>query len=375
MRSYWLFILLAATSCNSSLTDFLNDKEPDPWKKRRKITINNSAQAENLVNFPLLVRIDSTRIDYGNTQDAGQDIQFRDSDGVTVLPHEIEKWNEAGSSYIWVKVPQIDASSANDHIWMYYSNPAANDGQSVTAVWDSSFRGVWHLASTVNDSTANAFHGTNNGTAIGSGILGDARTFNGTSNWINLGSNRAFLNNAAATTMSAWINVPATISTLQGVLSVSINNGGVPTVASRASLRLTGTNQVDFAGRALDADTTSGQTTTGSPIASISTWYCIAAVANYTAKTVVFYVNGNAVADNNTSLAALWNAAVTDNSNSASISIGAEDDGSAAYFSGVMDEVRIANVDRSAAWAAADYKSMSDTFVSFGPEEASPRVP
>ena len=54
------------------------------WTARRKITFDNSAQAENLTNFPALVKLDSTRIDYTRTQDLGQDIRFTDSDGITL---------------------------------------------------------------------------------------------------------------------------------------------------------------------------------------------------------------------------------------------------------------------------------------------------
>lgn len=366
------FGVLVTLQCNAGITAFLSDKGPDAWTRRRKLTIDNTAQAENLTNFPLLVRVDSARIDYAQVQDAGQDIQFRDSDGSTVLSHEIEKWNEAGSSYIWVRVPQIDAASASDYIWMYYGNAATSDGQAVTAVWDANFRGVWHLGSSTNDSTINAFHGTNVGTTTTTGLQGEGRLFGG-AEWINLGTNKAFLNNAASVTMSGCLKAPANITTLQGVLSFAVS--GAPSNASRASLRLTNSNQLDFAGRSTDTDTTSGRTTSASPLNPAASWYCVTAVANYAGKSVVLYVNGSAKTDNGTNLTPLWAANATDNANSACGSIGAEDDGSGAFFSGILDEVRFANTARSAAWIAADYKSLSDGFLTFGSEETDPRQP
>src|SRR5688572_6468348 len=48
------------------------------WAYRRKITFDNSAQAENLTNFPVLAKLDATRINYSNTQNSGQDIRFTD---------------------------------------------------------------------------------------------------------------------------------------------------------------------------------------------------------------------------------------------------------------------------------------------------------
>ncbi|MGH7253902.1 MAG: DUF2341 domain-containing protein, partial [Nitrospiraceae bacterium] len=132
---------------------------PCNWSRRRKLTFNNAAQAENLVNFPVLVVLNSSRIDYGLTQNQGQDLRFTDSDGVTLLAHEIEKWDEAGTSYVWVKVPQIDASSTTDHIWMYYGNATVADGQDAGPVWSNGYAGVWHLGeggnTTRQDSTCN----------------------------------------------------------------------------------------------------------------------------------------------------------------------------------------------------------------------------
>ncbi|HZM64196.1 MAG TPA: DUF2341 domain-containing protein, partial [Candidatus Saccharimonadales bacterium] len=119
------------------------------WSNRRKITINNSASAVNLTNYPLLIKINSSRIDYSKTQSAGQDLRFVDpSNDNLVLPYEIEEFNETGDDYVWVKVPQIDAGSTTDYIWMYYGNGSASDGQDATNVWDSDYKVVQHLEET-----------------------------------------------------------------------------------------------------------------------------------------------------------------------------------------------------------------------------------
>jgi hypothetical protein len=41
------------------------------WSTRRALTFNNAAQAENLVGFPVLVKLDPSRIDYAKVQAAG----------------------------------------------------------------------------------------------------------------------------------------------------------------------------------------------------------------------------------------------------------------------------------------------------------------
>src|SRR6185295_13265445 len=72
------------------------------------------------------------------------------------------------TSYVWVRVPHIDASSDTDHIYMDYGDAALADGQSVPATWASTYRGVWHLSQDPNaggtgdirDSSGAANHAT-----------------------------------------------------------------------------------------------------------------------------------------------------------------------------------------------------------------------
>ena len=75
------------------------------WQFRRELTFDNSSRAEHLIDFPVLVKLDATRIDYGQTQDNGEDLRFFDGTGTRPLAHEIELWDESGTSYVWVKVP------------------------------------------------------------------------------------------------------------------------------------------------------------------------------------------------------------------------------------------------------------------------------
>jgi len=67
-----------------------------------------------------------------------------DTDG-TALSYEIEKWDETATSYVWVKVPQIDINSNTDYIYMYYGNTGASDVQNVNGVWNSDYTAVWHF--------------------------------------------------------------------------------------------------------------------------------------------------------------------------------------------------------------------------------------
>ena len=97
----WDFSGSSGYTYDSATTEFSNEQiqlkgasssswYSTSWGYRKKITFNNSAQAENLTNFSVLIKLNSSLIDYSKTQDSGQDIRFTDSDGLTLLSYEIE---------------------------------------------------------------------------------------------------------------------------------------------------------------------------------------------------------------------------------------------------------------------------------------------
>ncbi len=124
--------VLAATSAIDDAYSVNEDTTPTMdwwdtnWTKRQKLTVDNSVQTENLADFAVLVKLNSDNIDYAQTQGNGRDLRFFDADG-TALAHEIEEWNEAGDSYVWVSGAQIDSSSSTEFIWMYYGNASAEN--------------------------------------------------------------------------------------------------------------------------------------------------------------------------------------------------------------------------------------------------------
>jgi hypothetical protein len=335
---------------------------PCSWQKRRKLTFNNSAQAENLVNFPVLVVLNSSRIDYGQTQNAGQDLRFTDSDGVTLLAHEIEKWDEAGTSIVWVKVPQIDASSTTDHIWMYYGNATVADGQDAGAVWSNGYAGVWHLneasSATRQDSTCN-----NNDVADTTTVAGATGKIGGAADFDVLNSEYLTISDAAQTgldlttqfTLEAWAKTDSTSST-RVVLGKS---GAAP--QSAYNLRLGGDRfsiPISFDGTGFTSPT--GDILNGvSGSVSIGTWYY--SVATFDGSTLRLYRDGPQETSKATFGGTLHNSTTAFN-------IGARNNGTQP-FDGTVDEARVSNVVRSAAWISAQHKSMTDVFITFGGAE------
>ncbi len=156
--------------------------------------------------------LNSSNIDYTQTNDDGSDLRFFAADG-TPLSYEIEQWNEAGDSSVWVRVPQITGSSNTDSIMMYYGNAAAESVENAGNVWDSNFVGVWHLnqeqagtgsAGLYQDSTSLGNDGIDRVAAIGQeGQVTDGQQF-GANDWIEI-DHDASLDLKDSMTLSFWI--------------------------------------------------------------------------------------------------------------------------------------------------------------------------
>ncbi|MHC5113429.1 MAG: DUF2341 domain-containing protein [Planctomycetota bacterium] len=331
----------------------------DPaWTQRSTLTFNNSAATSNLADFPVLVKLDPTagNIDYAQTQDAGQDLRFIDADNTTVLDHEIEEWNESGTSYVWVRVPQIDGSSITDFIYMYYGNPSASDGQDVTGTWNSGYEAVLHLDDDFLDSTSNHNDGTNNGSADAAGQVADGQDFDGTDDEVSCGDIDA-MDNSSYLTMTAWVK-PSALLDWRAVMAKSVDwNSRIGMHLSGGSLG--GNNDVlitfpDNPGSTLGY--------TNANIISATVWHHWAMVFDGTqagnSNRLKFYLDGveQTLTYNGTIPA-------TTPSNTQSLEI-AKAEGSL-WFPGVIDEARVASVARSADWIKAQHLSMTDAFITY----------
>ena len=336
------------------------------WSTRRKLTFNNSAQATNLVNFPVLVRLDSGRTDYARVQDAGQDIRFVDANNLSLLPHEIEKWDESGSSYVWVKVPQIDAGSATDFIYMYFGNPTAADGQSAAAVWDTDFKMVHHLEetsgqhqdSTTNNNDSVVVSVTAQGTAAGR--VNGADTFAGTNN-VDV-ADAASLDAAAGEllTVEAWVRSSSSSNLMVAVskeedfvaeyqLWVQNGNGSF-----WVNYDPDGTDPLEYSARVNSAVNVRN-----------GNWHYLVGRWNGVSKTADMFIDGAAAGTPATEV--LIDSLATANP----LVIGEEGDANrGGNFDGDLDEVRVSKILRSPDWIRAQNLSMTDAFITFGGEPA-----
>jgi len=105
------------------------------WIYRRPITINNTQNSNTLTDYQVLVTLDTeSLISAGKMRSDCGDIRFTDSDGGTLLSYWIESGCNTTNTKIWVKVPEIPASSTKT-IYVYYGNSDATTTSSGTSTF------------------------------------------------------------------------------------------------------------------------------------------------------------------------------------------------------------------------------------------------
>jgi Concanavalin A-like lectin/glucanases superfamily/Domain of unknown function (DUF2341) len=306
------------------------------WMYKRQLTIDNSTLGP-LTAFPLLVVLTPTRIRYTAT---GADLRFADDAG-TPLPYELDTWNPAGTSFVWVRVPAI-ADHGMTSVWMYYDNPNATDAQMPTAVWDDHYVGVWHLGDAHDSTGKNA--STNVGGVATTGQIGPALAF-GTAQYVDTKST-TFL---STWTIEAWID-PATSSHL-------VTPGGTSVIARFPNyLILWDCANATYCHTVLFNDD-NPTTHFTSYTASAATWSHVA--GTYDGTGVRAYVDGI------TGGPAATTATPAATADTAKIGIRNDLVGS---FPGAIDEARISDIARSADYMKATTRAALDTYVMFGDE-------
>jgi hypothetical protein len=330
----------------------------EDWAFRTKLMFDNSGQLEDLVNFVVLVTLDSSNFDYLKAKPDGSDIRF--IDGTLELKYHIEKWNPSGESFIWVKVTSIDGGSSSDFIWMYYGNPTAANTQDQSETYDTNFMGVWHLNEAPGihyDSTSNNNDGIPQGgiTQDAQGKIAGADDFDGDSDYIDVSSSPS-LSVTNQITIEAWV-MPMGIDHTDSDLSV-VSKFDNSDRAYHLGFNDDGGDSDDWDFRlSSDGTTSDGQIHVSNSVDN-NQWQYV--TGTWDGADVRLYKNGVQIGS-----------AV---SFSGPIHVSTADVwiGEGTYYGsmdGIIDEVRISNLARSADWIAASYLSMNNNFITFIPEE------
>ncbi len=316
--------------------------KPADWPKRRKLTIDNTGIGA-LTNFPLAVQLSNLRIDYTATKARGADVRIGDATS-TFYPYEIESWDPAGVSIVWVRVPAI-AANATTELWLYYGNPNAIDAQTPAAVWDTDYVGVWHMANGT-DASGRLSGSANNGGVALPGRLGSALLFSTADAHVDTTSTEYL----AKWTVEAWMK-PTNPGTTQNGASAIVS--GYPNY-----MLLWGCNDSAFCKKVMYQGSQTATHVAGYD-GPLATWTHI--TGRYDGATLKGYISGVESGTETTSDAPL--------TMTVSAKIGSRMD-LAGDFIGAIDEVRISRVARSLDYIRANVRSQSDAYVTYGPEEA-----
>ena len=172
---------------------------PDGFARGVVLTVAGyDANRTTLTDFPVLVRIAEYNatagtgiqgFDYDDLmfKSTGDDICFVAEDG-TPLAFEIDTWNTAGESLVWVKLPSMQNGT---EFAMFYRSSKKGKVDVCTDNPFADYVGVWHLGETgsgnsstkVFDSSGNGLTGTATGgkclsVAASEGVLGGSWRFN-----------------------------------------------------------------------------------------------------------------------------------------------------------------------------------------------------
>ena len=296
-------------------------------------------------------------------------IAFTTSDGVTQLYADCELFDvsEQKAIYHVSKTGWTVSSSTDTDIYLYYDNTAGHNttyisksgGTAAQSVWDSDFKAVYHMqdntTSTILDSTSNANHGTKKGInepAEATGKVGQGQDFDGTDDYINLGNNTSITTDLddSGFTFEAVVNVDD-LTDVKGII-----------------------DNDSYALLIYDTDSDSSCDDPGIGVYATGGWKYKAS-ANTIAASTYNYIAGISDGSNialqvndNTRESSSLGAALQFYASDVKIGIKTEDDTSDP-FDGIIDEVRISSIARSAAWIAATYDSLWDTLLTHGSEE------
>lgn len=178
---------------------------------------------DSITNYPLWVSLagNCLRTSVGRMESPyGYDLVF--ADGTMQLDHEMVFYDgDTGIWKGWVRVPYLDCTNDTTITINYGNSDTTSSEENITSVWDSNYKGVWHLEETptvdsyMYDSTIN-----NNDLSIQSGMTSTDQIdaiceggldFDGVNDYLSI-SNTESLTFTNSLTIDVWFNPNALLS-------------------------------------------------------------------------------------------------------------------------------------------------------------------
>jgi len=348
-----------------------NPLDTDYFRFYKVITIDHTkvVGTGGLNNFPVLISIfDSDLRNYA--QSDGDDIAF--FNGSIWLDHEIELFNQIYNNthaqlIAWVRLPFLSAS-IDTIIYMYFGNSTMEAQENPSGVWNNNYLAVQHLQEISGvhyDSTANGNDGSIGGPVDQSaaGKIDGADEFSGTDDKITIPQSST-LKLQDAFTIEMWIKInsfPDTWHTLFSQGFCLSSSGNYP--FSGPSINIANDNSFIFE---IYNDTDRDVARINDFTWSFGEWYHLVCSYDktYSSKNQYIYIDG------------MEHSYVSEGTNQIGnpshkyldFCLGLQGVDNIYDFDGIIDEVRISNINISANWIKTEYNNQydPDSFYSIG---------
>jgi hypothetical protein len=344
------------------------------WSNRIALTINHTKVSGTLTNFPVLINITNSALQQYALAN-GNDILFTSSDGTTKLPHEIESYTDSdGLLVAWVNVPTL-SSAADTTLYLYYGNATTTNQQNAGGVWDSNYKGVWHLQQTptgsagdIKDSTSGNNAGTSHAIASGAqvpGKISGSLTLDGTNDYI---STATKFTNPVNVTVEAWVKTTSTNGAkVVGFENYQFQTNTTPSVDYDRHLYIGIDGKARFG--TYNTNTSTANIATSTSKVNDGQWHFLVGYRDNVVSNVCLYVDG--VLQATTPSSGGQSYAGWYRIGGYTMYLPNWPSSASGYFAGSVDEVRVSHVIRSSAWVATEYINQSSpaAFYSVGSAE------
>jgi len=331
------------------------------------LNVASAGLSAPVVQFPLLVRLDTSSFDFRRVNTIGG-LRFSSASG-TPLSYEVEMWDTASRrAALWVLVDTIYAAQDSQPIFMRWDSTAGGMASDPGRVFDTAngFVGVWHLADdpgagvgSIKDATSSAENGTPHGNMTAAnvtpGAIGNGTRFVPTSSqFVTISADsRVDITGRNSMGFSAWVMADAFDT--RGNWNRIIGKGD----AQYSLQHAWGAGGFEFV-----VSGTTGDWCTAYAIPPdnprTGTWYYVCGSYNALDGTARLYRDGSL----RSSVACPDISAQSDDT----LAIGSLYAGNPAdtrYWDGILDEVQMHRVARSADWIRLCYESQKpgSTFI------------
>ncbi|MHA2211243.1 MAG: LamG-like jellyroll fold domain-containing protein, partial [Candidatus Thorarchaeota archaeon] len=325
------------------------------FQYRKIITIDYTKVYDDLVNFPFLLDVTDANVD-DRAQPDGDDILFVQNG--LIIPHDLVEYTvAAGSAHIVAWIQANLSATVDTDIIMYYGNSIVGPQEQPAAVWGDEYVGVYHLEESptgatgeISDSTTYGNDGTTEGSMNSADLVdamfGKGLDFDEIDDMIRISDSASLDTVATAGTIQLWIWWDnAADGQWQNIMDSSNRFNGNPNDGFEWAQQNDGDHFFyPWAGDGSDYNLGTN------PFTNLQ-WHHLAVTLNYATKSVKIYVDGSAIPIVVPNVPIFW----TQIANPGDWLWGGDPDQPLRHFDGMFDEIRIANVERSAAWLFTEF--------------------